>query len=360
MKLNRKDFNILVQGVSGSTSGNSTPTPEGIDVIPPDQEDEGGDEPDNRSTITDIKKGEQSPKSGKGGKSAKGEDGEDGKGGNSGKGEQGGGSKGSPLELDGRGMGGILTPGESKRMQSDLGVPYEAPFDEAAIKNKLAELAPLLDKTSGTRTYGGGAGNQKRLLPDAVAKLIKPVVDWKNLLKKFIARTLGRKDEDILPNRRYAAGGDYYQGTRELNNNFNTCVIAVDTSGSMGAKELLTILNEIKGLAQTNRINNFDIVYFDAGIRDVEHLTTAKIKNYNPSPPGGGGTTFQEPLEYMEKIRKTGKLDLAIFMTDGYADLNLPVPRYKEKFIWVILDNPSFKAPWGSKLVHIEVPRGKG
>ena len=145
-----------------------------------------------------------------------------------------------------------------------------------------------------------------------------------------------------------------------MHNNFNTCVIAVDTSGSMGAKELMTILNEIKGIAQTSRINNFDIVYFDDGIRGIEHLTAGQAKQYAASPPGGGGTTFKEPLEYMEKIRKTGKLDLAIFMTDGYADLNLPVPRYKDKFIWVILDNPSFKAPWGSKLVHIEVPRGKG
>jgi len=383
MKLNRKDFDVLVQGVSGSGPvGDPPDLPEGVDIIPPDDKpdnpdsgdgDGDGDGPDNTSTISDIKKGQQ-PKDddekGGGGKGKSGQEQDGGSGGGSegkkgqekdGKSGSGAGKSGKdPLELDGRGMGGVLTPEESKRMQEELGVPYEAPFDESAIKNKLAELYPLLDKSKGTRTYGGSAGNQKRLLPDAIAKILKPVVDWKALLKKFIARTLGRKDEDILPNRRYASGGDYYQGTRELNNNFNTCVIAVDTSGSMGAKELITILNEIKGLAQTNRINNFDIVYFDAGIRDVEHLTTAKIKNYNPSPPGGGGTTFQEPLEYMEKIRKTGKLDLAIFMTDGYADLNLAVPRYKDKFIWVILDNPSFKAPWGSKLVHIEVPRGKG
>jgi hypothetical protein len=399
MKLNRKDFNVLVQSQAGQPGEESQPQQKGMDVIPPDGQSDGegdgegdGDGTEKtKSTVTDLKKpGQQSkPESGDGtetipgeGKgSGKGKPGEGGEGEGQGEGGEGGqgskpgqgkasgagkpgsgetdGSKGTQLEIGGRGIGGVLSPEESKRMQSDLGVPYEAPFDESAIKNKLNELYPLLDKSSGSRNAGSGAGNQKRLLPDAISKILRPVVNWKALLKKFIARTLGKKEEDILPNRRYVAGGDYVQGTKELNNNFNTCVIAVDTSGSMGAKELLTILNEIKGLAQTNRINNFDIVYFDDGIRDVEHLTTAKIKSYNPSPPGGGGTTFKEPLEYMEKIRKTGKLDLAIFMTDGYADLNLPVPRYKDKFIWVILDNPSFKAPWGSKLVHIEVPRGK-
>ena len=407
MKLNRKDFNVLVQGQAGQP-GESQPQQKGMDVIPPDGQSDGDDSGEGdgtektTSSVTDLKKpgqqsksdggdgtetipgegedgkGEGKPGEGKGKGSGKGKpgegeggegDGEGGQGAQPGQGKGSGagkpgsgetdGSKGTPLEIGGRGIGGVLSPEESKRMQADLGVPYEAPFDESAIKNKLNELYPLLDKSTGSRQAGSGAGNQKRLLPDAIAKILRPVVNWKALLKKFIARTLGKKEEDILPNRRYVAGGDYVQGTKELNNNFNTCVIAVDTSGSMGAKELLTILNEIKGLAQTNRINNFDIVYFDDGIRDVEHLTTAKIKSYNPSPPGGGGTTFKEPLEYMEKIRKTGKLDLAIFMTDGYADLNLPVPRYKDKFIWVILDNPSFKAPWGSKLVHIEVPRGK-
>lgn len=407
MKLERKEFNVLRQGQSGGTGGWPPPPPEkkklGDDIIPPEDGDG-----QSTSKIVDISKGQKpkdkEPGSGSGSGDEKGDgkgEGEgsgegdekgdekgDGKGGSGkpgdekgdgkdgegdgkdgsgkdgkGKGKPGSGKpdgKGTPVNIDGRGVGGVISPEESKRLQEQLGVPYEAPYNESEIKEKLQEMYPLLDKNPGAKTVGGGAGNTVRILPRVVAGILNPIVDWKGLLKKFIARALGRRDEDILPNRRHAAGGDYFQGTKELNNNFNTCVIAVDTSGSMGTRELLTIVIEVKGLAKTNRINNFDIVFFDTVIHDVQHLTTEKIKAWDPHMPGRGGTDFQAPLEYIEKIRKTGKLDLAIFMTDGEANLNLPVPRYKDKFIWCILDNPTFKAPWGSKLVHIDVPRGKG
>lgn len=406
MKLERKEFNVLRQGQSGGGNPPMPPSPKkkGDDIIPPEDGDDNSDGGDstpkdgdsqNKSRIEDISKGQKSDdkqsgegsggdgdeKDGEGKGKGKGKPGEGESGSGAGdSGEEGDGKgkdgkgkgqgakpgdgktdgKGTPVDVSGRGVGGIVSPEESRRMQEDLGVPYEAPFNESEVKEKLREMYPMLDKNPGAKNFGGGAGGVKRILPKVVAGILNPVVDWKGLLKKFIARALGRRDEDILPNRRHAAGGDYFQGTRELNNNFSTCVIAVDTSGSMGTRELLSIVTEIKGLAKTNRINNFDVVFFDTVIHDVQHLTSEKVKAWDPHMPGQGGTDFRAPLEYMEKIRKTGKLDLAIFMTDGYADLNLPVPRYKDKFIWCILDNPTFKAPWGSKLVHIDVPKGKG
>jgi predicted metal-dependent peptidase len=119
------------------------------------------------------------------------------------------------------------------------------------------------------------------------------------------------------------------------------------------------MINEVKGIAMQNRINDFEIVYFDHGIQKVEKLSVKEVVSYKPTAVGGGGTSFKEPLEYMNQINKKGDLDLAVFITDGYADLNLPVPNFKNKFIWVIIDHASFEAPFGSKIVHITVKEGK-
>ena len=50
---------------------------------------------------------------------------------------------------------------------------------------------------------------------------------------------------------------------------------------------------------------------------------------------------------------KKGKMQLGVFMTDGYANLNLPIPKFKKEFVWVILDNPLFVPPFGNLVVHI-------
>jgi predicted metal-dependent peptidase len=211
----------------------------------------------------------------------------------------------------------------------------------------------------GSRSAGSGKGSRTRLLPDAIAKIVKPLVDWKAALKKYIGRILGDQREAVMPNRRFVSSGDFVYGSRRMKNKLKTCVVAVDVSGSIGFKELVVMINEVKGIAMQNRINDFEIVYFDHGIQHVEKLSGKEVVSYKPTAVGGGGTSFKEPLEYMNQINKKGDLDLAVFITDGYADLNLPVPNFKNKFIWVIIDHASFEAPFGSKIVHITVKEGK-
>jgi hypothetical protein len=263
-------------------------------------------------------------------------------------------------DLRRRGMGGMITPEESRALQKDLGVPYEAPPDGKEIKEKISRLQPLLDKQGGSTTVGSGKGGAIRLLPDAIAKLVNSIVDWKALLKKYIGRVVGSESEPVMPNRRFVSSGDYVYGSRKAKTKLKTCVIAVDVSGSIGHKELMVMVNEVKGMASAKRLKNFEIVYFDHGIQHVDKIADNQAASYKPAVVGGGGTSFKEPLEYMEKVYKSGNLDLAVFMTDGFADLNLPAPKFKDKFIWMILDHPSFKAPFGNKIVFVDVADGKG
>lgn len=259
-----------------------------------------------------------------------------------------------------RGVGGMVTDRESKALQDALGVPYEAPPTAEEIKEEVRKIQPLLDKHTGSREAGVGKGKNVRLLPEAIAKLINPIIDWKSLLRKYIGRIIGDRSEAVMPNRRFSAAGEYVYGSRKSKTKLKTCVIAVDVSGSVGHKELLIMINEIKGIAASRRLKYFEIVYFDHGIQHVEKLNDSEVASYKPTAVGGGGTSFKEPIEYMINVAKKGDLDLAVFMTDGYAALDIPVPKFKDKFIWFVLDHPSFKAPWGNKVVFVDVASGKG
>ena len=77
------------------------------------------------------------------------------------------------------------------------------------------------------------------------------------------------------------------------------------------------------------------------------------VKRYRFSDVKRGGTEFLPPLQAMESYYKKGRLELGVFMTDGFADIDLPKPKFVSDFIWVILNNPGYNPPWGTKVVHI-------
>lgn len=257
------------------------------------------------------------------------------------------------------GVGGVISPEDSKKMQGDLGVPYEGAPSREEILERARNLEPELQKHKTPKGSWGDSNNGKgRLLPNVIANLVRPVIDWKNLLKRYIGTILSKKTAPSLPKRRFVSGGLYLGTQKPLERDLKKAIIAVDTSMSMGDDEILTMINEIKGLAESNRIKQFEVVYFDTRIEGIEKLSKEKAMKYKPSStPGGGGTDFREAIAYMDKAFKEGDMSLAVFMTDGWADLNLPVPRCVDKFIWVILDNRSWKAPWGNKCVYIETQK---
>jgi hypothetical protein len=69
---------------------------------------------------------------------------------------------------------------------------------------------------------------------------------------------------------------------------------------------------------------------------------------------------FVEPMALIAKEYKAGKLELAVFCTDGYGDQETLTSKVKfdKRFVWLIINNPGFKAPFG-KVVHITTKNSK-
>jgi hypothetical protein len=261
------------------------------------------------------------------------------------------------------GTGGIISEEMSKKLQQDLGVPVELPkMTEEEIKAKIRGAlkdGDVPEEIKGGSNSPGGSGTGG--LRAALARLTRPQVDWRAALRKFIGRST-QEFEEIMGHRNFIHSDDYIWTDRDKENTMITeAVCAVDVSGSMSDDNVAIILNEIKHMVEAKNVKNTTLVYFHS---DIEKVTKLKgkgaVRKYEGEKVKSGGTDFKPPLSYMQTVDKKGELEVALFLTDGFdmtwngTTVVLPKPKYVNKFIWVILDNPAFQPPWGHMTVYIE------
>ncbi len=111
-------------------------------------------------------------------------------------------------------------------------------------------------------------------------------------------------------------------------------IVAVDTSGSIGEKELVDFVSEIIGLAKAfqERIH-MTLITCDAKIQNTYEIANGnieKIKN-EVKMRGGGGTSFTPVIDWINENKRDAKL--LIYLTDGYGD---KIQRQKYDILWVL------------------------
>jgi predicted metal-dependent peptidase len=194
---------------------------------------------------------------------------------------------------------------------------------------------------------GKGAGGMSRELDD----LLKPKVNWREVLREFVKSICAGKDASSWRrvNRRFL-GSDTYMPTM-ISERVGHIVVGVDTSGSIGGKELNDFLSEVKGIAEEVTPERVDLLYWDSEVAGHEEYDTASVGNIIEStkPRGGGGTSPSCVSQYIKD--KGLKPECVIMLTDGYVgtdwgrDWGCPV-------LWVIVGNNTNTAPNG-KTIHI-------
>jgi predicted metal-dependent peptidase len=194
---------------------------------------------------------------------------------------------------------------------------------------------------------GKGAGGMSRELDD----LLKPKVNWREVLREFVKSICAGKDASSWRrvNRRFL-GSDTYMPTM-ISERVGHIVVGVDTSGSIGGKELNDFLSEVKGIAEEVTPERVDLLYWDSEVAGHEEYDTASVGNIIEStkPRGGGGTSPSCVSQYIKD--KGLKPECVIMLTDGYVgsdwgrDWECPV-------LWVIVGNNTDTAPNG-KTIHI-------
>jgi predicted metal-dependent peptidase len=142
---------------------------------------------------------------------------------------------------------------------------------------------------------------QRGELPGGLGRLVQqvlnPHVDWREVLREFVSRNARNDYAWSPPNRRLIHAGLYLPGVRS--EELGDVVLAVDTSGSIGQKQLDRFAGEAQGILDAYACE-LTIVYHDSAIQDIGHWTPAD----GPlvlAPKGGGGTDHRPVFEWIEK-----------------------------------------------------------
>jgi predicted metal-dependent peptidase len=217
------------------------------------------------------------------------------------------------------------------------------------------ELAQEIDQAirQGALTAGkvGSGGNR------AIDQLLKPEVNWREVLREFITETCRGNDDSTWrqPSRRHLAMGMLRPSG--ITERVGELVIAIDTSGSIGQHELTKCLSEIKGVCDTVRPESVHILYWDTKVcadevygdvagacGSLEQLTQTT------KPAGGGGTMVQCVPDYIQQNNINAQA--VIVLTDGY--LGGDWGAWTKPLLWGILDNKHAQPTIG-KTLHINL-----
>jgi predicted metal-dependent peptidase len=195
---------------------------------------------------------------------------------------------------------------------------------------------------------GNGAGGIGRELTD----LLEAKVDWREVLREYVKAVCRNKDTSSWRrvNRRFLSTGTYMPSM--IGEQVGHLVVAVDTSGSVGNRELAEFLSEVKGIAEEVKPGQVDLIYWDSEVAAHEEYSENDVPNIVSStkPRGGGGTSPSCVSTYLKD--KKIEPECVIVLTDGYvgsdwgSDWTAPV-------LWCIVGGNTVVAPNG-KTVHIK------
>lgn len=187
------------------------------------------------------------------------------------------------------------------------------------------------------------AGKLPADLERMIDDLMEPVMPWKEILRRFMTE---RANDDFSwrkGNRRFICQG-LYLPSRESEAS-GEIVVCIDTSGSIGQKELTEFGSEIQGIIEEVRPTKTTVIYCDAQIN--------KVVEFGPHDAvvleavGGGGTDFRPPFDWLQEKGIAPKA--LVYLTDGYGsfpnehDVDFPT-------LWCI-NNDSVVPPLGEHLV---------
>ena len=212
-------------------------------------------------------------------------------------------------------------------MKAPKGSPAELTEKANNMKVKVAQAAQA------AKMCGKLSGNLERL----VTEVLQPKVDWKDVLRRFVAVRAKTETTFARPKRRFA-GEDFYLPSKS-GETLGALLIAVDCSGSIGERELNEFATEIRAIHADLRPSMIHVVYFDSSISHAESYEPEDELNIRPH--GGGGTDFAPIFKYADDHAL--EVCACVVLTDGYCGSYGNVPQFP--VLWCTTGDD--KMPWG-------------
>lgn len=202
----------------------------------------------------------------------------------------------------------------------------EAEF-ESEMKVRVAGAAQA------AKAAGKLSANQARF----VEEILNPKVDWREVLQRFVVKCRDDQRTWARPNRRLSTQG--IVAPARSGEAMGELVVAIDTSGSIGPKELAQFAAEIKAICQDAKPIMLHVIYFDS--RVCHHDKFGREDEVIVSPHGGGGTAFSPIFRFIED--ENIEPVATVVLTDLCCSDFGPAPEYP--VLWV--STYPGTAPWG-------------
>lgn len=186
------------------------------------------------------------------------------------------------------------------------------------------------------------AGKFGANVPRAIEELFEPKIDWREVLREFIQQSIKGNDEYTWRkfNKRMMAN-DIYLPSME-NETIGELVIAIDTSASIGQKELTEFATEVVSICDTVTPDRIRLLWWDYEVAKEQVFNQDSYQNIKDllKPDGGGGTRVSCVSEYMVKHKIEPQA--CIVFTDGYVENDISWD-IQSPTLWVVTENKHFK-----------------
>ena len=237
-------------------------------------------------------------------------------------------------QQDGKGGGGtgtsfdvLLDPGQGSGKD---------PNDATSQRSQVEWDTAIAAAAQAAKLQGKLPAALERLFGD----IITPEVTWQDHIKAFFARKVGAGSYDWRKPDRRMIQRDIYAPARS-GNGARDVVVAVDTSGSIGQRELDVFFTEMTGILSDVRPTTLHVVWCDAQVHKVDEISDpSEISSLKPK--GGGGTDFRPVFDWVAD--NLTYPDALVYLTDGLGSF----PEHA----------PDYPVLWGDIYGHVKYPFG--
>ncbi|HEY9740730.1 MAG TPA: VWA-like domain-containing protein, partial [Coleofasciculaceae cyanobacterium] len=164
------------------------------------------------------------------------------------------------------------------------------------------------------------AGMQREL-----GALTQAQLDWRSYLWRYLVRT----PTDFTGFDRRFIGRKLY--LEALEGESVQVFVAIDTSGSVGDREMRLFLSEVQGILNAYPHLICELYYADAEAYGPYSL---KADNEIPRPVGGGGTSFVPFFEKVSENQDWHSSGVCVYLTDGHGTFPQEPPALP--VLWVV------------------------
>lgn len=230
-----------------------------------------------------------------------------------GPGQGGGQGQGAPGPLD-----QLIEAGRTEAERSEM---------EARLKVMVAQAAQA------AKMCGKLSSNMERFVTNA----LKPKVDWREVLRRFVSTRAKVEPTYARPKRRFidmdlylpSLGGD----------SMGELVVAVDCSGSIGQQELDEFAAEMSAIKDDVRPSTLHVIYFHHEVCGYDRF--GQDDELTVTPRGTGGTAFSPIFKHVDELGIEPAA--CVVLTDLCCSDFGPPTAYPT--LWVTTH--SEEAPWG-------------